>query len=120
MRITILAVVDREDGLPPETFALGGVQREPGCDPSCGLGLFVCETYDMLQRLQSVVLKEQTALFLKSAVRCQGCGERLATKTTRSLVYRTAFGKVKLDSPQLYSRCAHCGSRHMRVPRYRR
>jgi hypothetical protein len=44
----------------------------------------------MLQRLQSVVLKEQTALFLKSAVRCQGCGERLAMKTTRSLD-RTGF-----------------------------
>jgi DNA-directed RNA polymerase subunit RPC12/RpoP len=74
----------------------------------------------MLQCLQSVVLQEQTALFLKSAATCHGCGARLGTKTTRSLVYRTAFGKVKLDSPQLYSRCAHCGSRHMRVPRYRR
>jgi len=109
MRITIQAVVDREDGLPPETFALGGVQREPGCDPSCGLGLFVRETYDMLQRLQSVVLKEQTAVFLNSAASCQGSGKRLTTKTTRSLVYRTAFGNVSLDSPQLYSRCSHCG-----------
>ena len=108
MRITIQEVVDRQDGLAPETFALGAVRREPDCDPSSGLGLFIRETHDMLLRLQSVVLKEQTALFLKSAVRCQGCGERLATKTTRSLVYRTAFGKVKLDSPQLYCRCAHC------------
>ncbi|MDM0117950.1 hypothetical protein QTI66_38340 [Variovorax sp. J22R133] len=110
MRISIHALVDREDGLPPETVALGGVHREPDCDPSSGLGLFVREAHDMLLRLQSVVLKEQTALFLKSAVRCQECGERLATKTTRSLVYRTAFGKANLDSPQLYSRCAHCGT----------
>ena len=95
MRITIQAVVDREDGLPPETFALGAVQREHDCHPSSGLGLFVRETHDMLERLQSILLKEQTALFLKSAVRCQGCGERLATKTTRSLVYRTDLALEK-------------------------
>ncbi|MEJ8825974.1 hypothetical protein WKW80_28775 [Variovorax humicola] len=95
MRITIQAVVDRQDGLPPETLELGAVQREQDCDPSSGLGLFIRETHDMLERLQSILLKEQTALFLKSAVRCQGCGERLATKTTRSLVYRTDLALEK-------------------------
>jgi len=110
MQITIQAVVDREDGLEPQTYALGGVQRAPDCKPSSGLGLFICETHDILLALKTIVLREQSALFLKSAARCQGCGERLATNATRSLIYRTAFGKAKLDSPQLYSRCAHCGA----------
>lgn len=111
MRITIQAVVDREDGLSPATVALGTIERQPDCAPSSGLGLFVGESHDILQRLQGVMLQEQTVVFLKSAASCKGCGARLPTKTTRSLVYRTAFGKVKLDSPQLYSRCSHCGTR---------
>jgi len=109
MQITIQAVVDREDGRRPVAVELGTLERESDYTPSSGLGLFVRESHDILLRLQSVLLQEQTALFLSSAACCHGCGERLATKTTRSLVYRTAFGKVKLDSPQLYSRCSHCG-----------
>lgn len=109
MRITIQAVVDREDGRRPVIVELGAVERATDQHPSSGLGLFIRETHDILQRLQSVVLQEQIKLFLESATRCQGCGRRLATKTTRSLIYRTAFGKLKLGSPQLYSRCAHCG-----------
>jgi hypothetical protein len=108
MRITIQALVDREDGEPPTTVALGAVERNSGSAPSAGLGLFIRETHDLLQQLQSVVLQEQVTEFLKSAVCCKACGLAHATKSTKVLVYRTAFGKVKLRSPQLYSRCAHC------------
>ena len=109
MRITIQAVVDREDGLPSVTVALGTIERQPDCAPSSGLGLYVGESHNILQQLQGVILQEQTVVFLKSAASCRGCGARLPTKTTRSLAYRTAFGKARLASPQLYSRCAHCG-----------
>jgi hypothetical protein len=53
-------------------------------------------------------VQEQAVEFLKSATCCKGCGQKHATKSTRALVYRTAFGKTSLRSPQLYSRCAHC------------
>lgn len=81
MRITIQAVVDREDGRRPVVVDLGAIERVSDQHPSSGLGLFVRETHDILLRLQSVVLQKQTALFLESATRCQGCGGRLATKT---------------------------------------
>jgi len=108
MRITIQALVDREDGKPPTPVVLGVVERKSGGVPSSGLGLFIRETHDLLQQLQAVLLLEQVAEFLKSATCCRGCGHNHATKSTRALVYRTAFGKVKLHSPQLYSRCARC------------
>jgi len=110
MRITIQALVDREDGEPSTMVSLGVVERTSGSVPSSGLGLFIRETHDLLQQLQSVVLQEQVAEFLKSATCCKGCGQKHATKGTRALVYRTAFGKISLRSPQLYSRCAQCKS----------
>ena len=33
-----------------------------------------------------------------------------ATKDSKTVVYRTAFGKARLDSPRLYSRCGGCGA----------
>ena len=67
MRITIEAVVDREDGRPPVTVELGAVERAPDHHPSSGLGLFIREGHDILLHLQSIVLQEQAALFLEWA-----------------------------------------------------
>lgn len=58
MRITIQAVVDREDGRRPVVVELGAVERAPDQHPSSGLGLFIRETHDISLRLQSVVLQE--------------------------------------------------------------
>jgi len=71
MRITIQALVDREDGEPSTMVSLGVVDRTSGSVPSSGLGLFIRETHDLLQQLQSVVLQEQVAEFLKSATCCK-------------------------------------------------
>ena len=43
--------------------------------------------------------------------RCPTCSHALAVKDQKQVVYRTAFGKCRLRSPRLYSRCAHCGHR---------
>lgn len=43
--------------------------------------------------------------------RCPECSHALGQKDEKQLVYRTAFGKYRLPSPRLYSRCAHCGHR---------
>ena len=56
MRVTIQALVDREDDEPPTTVELGAVERNSSSAPSSGLGLFIRETHDLLQQLQSVVL----------------------------------------------------------------
>jgi len=38
----------------------------------------------------------------------EGIGRHHSIKSTKALIYRTAFGKAKRGSLQLYSRCAHC------------
>ncbi len=60
--------------------------------------------------LQALVLSEQVSQFLDRAALCRRCGVRLATKDSKVVVYRTAFGKARLDSPGLYSRCSGCGA----------
>ena len=50
MRITMQALVDREDGRPPTALALGVVERESNSSPSSGLGLIIQETHDLLQQ----------------------------------------------------------------------
>ena len=56
------------------------------------------------------MLREQASRFLGRAALCRRCGVRLATKDSKVIVYRTAFGKARLDSPRLYSRCSACGA----------
>jgi hypothetical protein len=46
----------------------------------------------------------QTAAFVAQAQRCPSCGQLRACKGHHPIVFRTPFGKLKLDSPQLY-RC---------------
>jgi hypothetical protein len=46
----------------------------------------------------------QTAEFVAQAQRCPSCGQLRACKGHHPIVFRTPFGKLKLDSPQRY-RC---------------
>ena len=56
------------------------------------------------------MLREQVAQFLDRVALCRRCGHRLATKDSKAVIYRTAFGKAQLDSPRLYSRCSGCSA----------
>ena len=105
MRITIQAIVEGADGEAPRTETIGTVERDADGAPTSGLGLFLRETHAMLGQLQAIVLREQASQFLDRAALCRQCGTRLATKDSKAVVYRTAFGKARLDSPRLYSRC---------------
>ena len=110
MRITIQAVIECSDTEPPRTETIGTVEREADGAPAAGLGLFLRETHALLRQLQAVVLREQVSQFLGRAASCRGCGARLATKDSKVVVYRTVFGKARLASPRLYSRCSGCGA----------
>ena len=110
MRITIQAVVEDPGGRAPRTETIGTVERDADGTPASGLGLFLRETHVLLQQLQAIVLRGQVAQFVERASRCRQCGGQLATKDSKTVVYRTAFGKARLDSPRLYSRCSGCGA----------
>ena len=92
------------------TAVLGVIDRDRGSDPSSGLGLFLHEAHSLLKALQAVVLGRQIDELMRGARRCRGCGKHLVRKDTKFLIYRTAFGKARIPSPRLYSRCANCGT----------
>ena len=110
MHITIQALIKGADGEAPRTKAIGTVERDADGAPASGLGLFLRETHAILRSMQAVVLREQVSQFVGRASRCGRCGCRLEAKDWKTVVYRTAFGKARLDSPRLYSRCGGCGT----------
>ena len=110
MRITIQALIEGVKGGEPLTETIGVVERDADGAPASGLGLFLRETHALLRQLQAIVLRGQVAQFVERASRCRQCGGQLATKDSKTVVYRTAFGKARLDSPRLYSRCSGCGA----------
>lgn len=110
MRITIHARIEGEDGQVQSTVEIGVIQRDAQAAPSSGLGLFLRDAHSILQKLQDVVLQEQVSRFVQVAGTCRDCGHRFAIKDTKSLVYRTAYGKASFKSPRFYSRCVHCES----------
>lgn len=110
MRITIHATIENADASSaPQVVHIGEVTRDAGVDPASGLGLFVREANALLRQIQSVVLNEQADQFIRVAAGCLACGRHLGIKDTKSLVYRTVYGKTILRSPRFYSRCGGCG-----------
>ena len=109
MRVTIHATIENPDGSSAPQVEIGEVTRDAGVDPASGLGLFVREANALLRQIQSLVLNEQADEFVRVAARCLARGRRLGIKDTKSLVYRTVYGKAVLRSPRFYSRCSACG-----------
>ena len=123
MRISIHATIENEDGASPShEIQVGEITRDPGVDPASCLGLFVLEAHPLLQRIQGVVLNEQADEFIRIAAGCLACGRRLGIKDTKSLVYRTAYGKALLRSRASTHDVAHaalCRAMGPRSPLWR-
>ncbi|AAP85850.1 ISKra4 family transposase (plasmid) [Cupriavidus necator H16] len=109
MRISIQACIERAGEQPSKVIEVAVIERNADVAPASGLGLFIRESQEILRQLQTVVLTEQVDQFIRITGRCQLCGGRLVIKDTKSLVYRTAFGKARLRSPRFYSYCSACG-----------
>ena len=89
MRIVIQAIVEGA-----KAVQIGVVERASDAAPSSGLGLFLAESRELLAALQAIVVAEQAKEVVKAMSRCASCLEPLAVKDTKSIVYRTAFGKA--------------------------
>jgi hypothetical protein len=109
MRISIQACIERAGEQPSKVIEVAVIERNADVAPASGLGLFIRESQEILRQLQTVVLTEKVDQFIRITGRCQLCGGRLGIKDTKSLVYRTAFGKARLRSPRFYSYCSACG-----------
>jgi hypothetical protein len=70
------------------------------------LGLSLAEARSILAGLEQTVAQRQVAEFIAQQQRCPRCGRERACKGHHRIVFRTPFGKLTLDSPQLY--CCPC------------
>lgn len=110
MRFIVEVRIEDEDCPRTPPVTVGVIERSADLTPASGLGLLLQETKDLSQKLQTVIVAEQTARLVSAASKCRSCSTTLGVKDTKQLVYRTAFGVARLVSPRLYSRCACCGT----------
>jgi hypothetical protein len=87
------------------------IERSAELPAGEGVGLTLDEVKTLVQRLQAIVATEHVGEIVAANASCGDCGQALARKGLVSIVYRTAFGKLDLACPRLYSRCRCCGAR---------
>lgn len=64
------------------------------------------EGHELLRRIQAATVSSQVASWLERRSICEGCDLPFAHKDRGTIVCRTAFGKVRLNSPRyFYCRC---------------
>lgn len=86
------------------------IERDANVAGTDGIGLTLDEVKSLAERLQSIVAAEQVQEVGSANAACAACGRELPRKGSASIVYRTAFGKLRLSTPRLYSQC-RCGAR---------
>jgi len=67
------------------------------------LGLTLDEAKTLLANLQAKFAESQTIEYVKNHRQCLHCGKTRATKDHHELVFRTLFGKLRLESPRFYT-----------------
>ena len=101
MRVRVQVVVESEAGDQPVVREV--VTLERGSLQPDGLGLTLAEAKDLLHGVQETMVAEQVAEFMARQECCPECARPRPHKGHHEIVYRTLFGKLRLDSPRLYA-----------------
>jgi hypothetical protein len=100
MRVRIQVIVESEAGAPPVVQEVAALERGPL--QAEGLGLTLAEAKGLLRGVQEAMVARQAAEFVAQQEGCPDCGKVRPRKGRHEIVYRTLFGKLRLDSPRLY------------------
>ena len=104
MKFRVHLVIESDDDRPGAVEEIGVFERgQLGAE---NLGLTLAEARELLRGLQQAVVSAQTAQFSDEQTRCPTCGVRRARKGQHPIAFRTAFGKLSLQSPRYYQCCA--------------
>ena len=68
------------------------------------LGLTLAEARSILAGIEQTVVEQQAAEFIAQQWACSHCGHERSCKGRHHIVFRTPFGKLRLESQRLY-RC---------------
>lgn len=85
-------------------------ERDAGVPAGEGVGLTLDEVNALVQRLQTIVVTGHVGEIVAANSSCGVCDQALPRKGSARIVYRTAFGRLDLACPRLYSQC-RCGAR---------
>jgi hypothetical protein len=102
MEITVQITIKSQAGEPELIQQVAQLQR--GTLQPDNLGLSLAEARSILAGLEQTIAQRQAAEFVAQACHCPQCGWERACKGHHTIVFRTPFGKLTLDSPRLY-RC---------------
>jgi hypothetical protein len=101
MKVQVIIESDGETEVVQEIATLNRGRLQPE-----ELGLTLAEARDLMQGLQQTMVTRQIVEFSKDNIRCSSCGKPRYRKGKHEIVYRTLFGKLKLESPRYYEcRC---------------
>jgi hypothetical protein len=102
MKITVQITIQSDQGQADVVQEVAQLERGP-LQPET-LGLSLAEARAILAGLERTMAERQVAEFTAQERPCPCCGRQRACKGRQSIVYRTPFGKLKLEGPRLY-RC---------------
>ena len=103
MKVRIQMVFETEDGMPDLIEEIALLER--GALHSSELGLSLAEAKTLLHGMQQSMVAEQVDQYLDQFKTCTHCGAARTRKGRHAIVYRTLFGKLRLNSTRLYD-CA--------------
>src|SRR5512143_673475 len=101
MRVRIQVVVESDSDAVPLVHEVATLERD-GLQPE-GLGLALAEAKDLLRGVQETMVAAQVAAFEAQQECCPDCGRARRRNGRHEIVYRTPFGKLRLDSPRFYA-----------------
>ena len=102
MKITIQITVESDDGQLNVSQEVAHLDR--GTLRPETLGLTLAEARSILAGIEQTVVEQQAAEFMAQQRTCSHCGHERSCKGRHHIVFRTPFGKLRLESPRLY----HC------------
>ena len=102
MKIKIQITVESDDGQLNVAQDVAHLDR--GTLRPETLGLTLAEARSILAGIEQTVVEQQAAEFVAQQRTCSHCGHERPCKGRHQIVFRTPFGKLRLESPRLY----HC------------
>jgi len=108
MNIKVQIIVDDETDNPPIVEEVGCFQR--GDLSVETIGLMLQEGKELLANLQQSMVKHQIAAYFTKACRCMNCHSTLARKDSKTILFRSLFGNIEVNSPRFYTcKCQSAG-----------
>ena len=102
MKIRIQITIESDAGNPEVVQEM--VQLDRGTLRPETLGLTLAEARSILAGIEQTVVEQQAAEFMAQQRTCSHCSHERSCKGRHHIVFRTPFGKFRLESPRLY----HC------------